>query len=271
MTDQECVEFLQWALPELRLRWQGFRQVRGQVCKRIGSRLRQLGLSRIEQYRAYIESCDAEWLVLENLCHITISRFYRDAEMFRALEHEVAPKLATAAAESGEKMLQLWCAGCASGEEAYTLNILWRLAVKRLMPRLKIRIVATDANYDVLKRANAGCYRFGSFKELPDEWLEKAFTQSGDLYCVRPEYRNNILFQHQDIRAEMPEGRFHLIFCRNLVFTYFEPPQQKEVARQLADKLFPGGVLVIGVEETLPANIKGLHPWPGAAGIYQSV
>lgn len=75
MKDTECVEFLQWALPRLHMRWQGFRKVRGQVCKRIGRRIRELNLGEGADYRTYLESHPAEWSVLDDLCRITISRF----------------------------------------------------------------------------------------------------------------------------------------------------------------------------------------------------
>ena len=78
IADAEGVQFLQWCLPRLRLRWLGFRKVRRQVYKRILRRLKELGFSGVDEYRSYLEGHPAEWAVLEALCWISISRFYRD-------------------------------------------------------------------------------------------------------------------------------------------------------------------------------------------------
>jgi chemotaxis protein methyltransferase CheR len=78
MTDRDCKQFLVWSLPQLRMRWKGFRKVRGQVCKRIERRLDALGLADAEGYRSLLERNRDEWDVLDSLCRVAISRFYRD-------------------------------------------------------------------------------------------------------------------------------------------------------------------------------------------------
>ncbi len=85
MKDPECIRFLQWALPQLHMRWPGFRKVRAQVCKRIGRRMTGLGLSEFSSYRSYLEETPEEWSTLDTLCRITISRFYRDRDVFEHL------------------------------------------------------------------------------------------------------------------------------------------------------------------------------------------
>ena len=114
MRDSRCVEFLQWALPRLRMRWPGFRRVRRQVCKRIDGRLRELGLDNTAAYQEYLENNPAEWHVLDDFCRISISRFYRDRSVFDCLRDDVLPNLAARAAALGERQLRCWSAGCAS-------------------------------------------------------------------------------------------------------------------------------------------------------------
>jgi hypothetical protein len=121
LTDRQCVEFLQWALPQLGLRWPGFRKVRGQVHKRIVRRLRELELTHIAEYRRYLADHPAEWTVLDACLRISISRFYRDRDVFDHLRDSVLPDLARAAQQRGENRLIVWSAGCASGEEPYTV------------------------------------------------------------------------------------------------------------------------------------------------------
>jgi len=94
LSDSDCVAFLQWALPRLRMRWPGFRKVRKQVCKRIRRRIAALELSGIAAYRQWLEDHPGEWEVLDGMCRITISRFYRDRGVFDALAGEILPGLA---------------------------------------------------------------------------------------------------------------------------------------------------------------------------------
>src|SRR5208337_5393611 len=121
-------------------RWEGFRKVRGQVCKRIDRRLHERGLADISEYQTFLHNQTDEWAVLDSLCRVTISRFYRDREVFRFLDREVLKTLAESAMARGEKEVRCWSIGCASGEEPYTLAILWDLGTGRFFPSIKISI-----------------------------------------------------------------------------------------------------------------------------------
>src|SRR4051812_3321182 len=101
MQDRECAAFLEWALPRLELRSPGFRRVRGQVCKRLARRQSELGIPSLTEYRTYLDSHPDEWRVLDPLCRVTISRFYRDRAIFDALAGEVLPLLAERAVAAG--------------------------------------------------------------------------------------------------------------------------------------------------------------------------
>ena len=94
MRDEDCVAFLQWALPRLHMRWTGFRKVRAQVCKRLQRRLGQLGLGGLGDYRHHLAGHGEEWPILDGLLRITISRFYRDKGVFAFLADRVLPSLA---------------------------------------------------------------------------------------------------------------------------------------------------------------------------------
>lgn len=257
MAHRDCTAFLQWALPQLRLRWPGYRKVRGLVCKRLAHRLRELGLADLAQYRVRVAGDALERERLAALCRIPISRFYRDRGVFDALRDAVLPALAARAAGRGERTLRAWSAGCASGEEPYSLAIAWRLAVAPRFPGTALAVLATDAEPELLARAERGCYRSSSLKDLPGEWLPLAFERAGELWCVRGELRRGVGFARQDIRAEMPAGPFDLVLCRNLAFTYFDAPGQEETAARLAARLAPGGFLVLGCHEKLPAAVAG--------------
>jgi len=269
MTDSECVEFLRWALPLLHFRWPGFRKVRRQVHKRIDRRLGQLGLPGAESYREYLESHPGEWQVLDSCLRVSISRFYRDRGVFDYLDGEVLPELAQTAIRRGEREIRCWCAGCASGEEAYTLAILGSLGRFARFGGLRLRILATDADEHLLQRARRARYPASSLKDAPREWLAGPLFGCGEEYEVRAEVRVGVEFDQQDIRRRLPDGPFDLVLCRNLVFTYFDEPLQQQVLRRIVERIRPGGVLVIGKQESLPKLVKGLSPCARNLGMYR--
>ena len=257
MRDDDCVDFLQWALPRLDKRWPGFRKVRGQVCKRIDRRLAELELTGgIDAYRTYLQEHPGEWNVLDGFCRITISRFYRDRGVFEALREHVLPALVAQVQERGDDTLHVWSAGCASGEEPYTLRILWQQCFAGDHPDLSLRIVATDVQEHMLARARRACYPAGTLKHLPDAWRDAAFEErdasEDDAFCLHDAYRAGITFRQQDLRTTMPDGPFHLLLCRNLAFTYFTEPLQHDVLDGLTQRLVAGGFLLLGKHERLP-------------------
>ena len=91
MNDTDCTAFLQWALPQINLRWPGFRKVRNQVCKRLMRRMRDLQLADFAAYRVRLEADPTEWRIVDECCHITISRFFRDRGVFEVLRRRVLP------------------------------------------------------------------------------------------------------------------------------------------------------------------------------------
>ncbi len=269
MKDEQCVHFLQWALPKLHMRWAGFRKVRKQVCKRVDRRIRELGLANIDDYRSWLEKHPDEWPHLDALCRITISRFYRDRAVFDTLAQHVMPALAAAASQRGDRVLRGWSAGCGSGEEPYALGLVWYSDLQPRFPGMRIDIVGTDSDPNVLLRAAAARYAFGSLRELPRRLREQAFTRHDGTYCLEPAYRHGVRFLEQDIRTELPEGRFDLVLCRNLVFTYFDADQQRELLRQIIDTMHDGAALVLGAHEQLPDTPHRLSAWFEKEKIYR--
>jgi chemotaxis protein methyltransferase CheR len=267
MRDAECVALLRWALPRLGLRWPGFRNVRRQVCKRIARRIKTLGLSDAAAYREHLERAPEEWPELDAFCRITISRFYRDRAAFDHLGQVVLPALAAAAVARAEPILRCWSAGCGSGEEPYSLALVWAFKVAHSFPGLSLSVVATDADEQLLERAARRCYPRETLRELPLEWIRSAFVHDNRICCLRPAFRENVVFLHQDIRAAQPEGPFDLVLCRNLVFTYFETGLQHRTLMDIAARMRPGAALVVGKDEALPATGE-LELSPTARGVY---
>ena len=271
MDDSEWVTFLEAALPRLGMRWAGFRKVRGLVCKRLRRRVSELGLPSADAYHAYLERHPEEWAVLDSLAHVTISRFNRDRGVFALVENEVLPVLAGEAMTHGAGTVEAWSAGCASGEEAYTLAIIWHVALAHRFPGLALRILATDVDEAMLARARRGCYGAGSLREVPEPWRAAAFVRQDRWYCVREEIRAAVRIVRHDIRDRPPAGTFDLVMCRNLAFTYFDDAGQLSVASRLGAALRPGGALAVGNHEALPAGVGQFEPWSSTARVYRRV
>jgi chemotaxis protein methyltransferase CheR len=268
MDDRDCVRFLQWALPRLRLRWAGYRKVRRTLCRRLSRRLRALGLADLDAYRARLDAHREEWARLDALCRIPISRFYRDRRVFEVLAGLVLPELAERAEAEG-RAVSCWSAGSASGEEPFGLRIAWEMAVRPDRPRARIAILGTDAEPVMLERAARACYKASSLKDLPADWRATAFDHRDDLFCLRPQFRQDVRFELQDVRVEQPAGPFDLILCRNLICTYFETALQQELWPRLDKHLRGGGVVVLGAHESLPDETTGYAPVSGGLPLYR--
>jgi chemotaxis protein methyltransferase CheR len=258
-SDADCVAFLQWALPRLGLRWAGFRKVRRQVCRRLARRLAELGLADLDAYRAHLTAHPDEWDALAALTPVTISRFARDRAVFDALARDVVPALARAAQAEGRERLRAWSAGCAWGEEAYTLALLW--------PAMDV--LATDVHPPVLERARRAAFPASSLRELAPAERAAGFVVRDGENVVRPEPAGRVTVARHDLRDPPPRGPFDLVLCRNVAFTYFAPDAQRAVLDRLGDAVRLGGALVVGLHETLPAPTAPFAPWPGARAVFR--
>jgi chemotaxis protein methyltransferase CheR len=267
--DRRCVEFLQWALPQLGLRWAGFRKVRRQVCRRLRRRLKQLELTDLDAYRAHLDAHPHEWSVLDSLTPITISRFYRDAGVFSALEHEVLPVLAADAIADARDRLRAWSAGCASGEEPFTLALIWQQTLAPRFPALRMEVLATDLDPAMLRRAREATYDASSLRDLPAHRRDRGFTSRGGRYHLRAQHRELVSLRQHDLRTPAPAEPFDLVLCRNVAFTYLAAAGQRTALARLAGALRTGGALAIGAHESLPEPHRGLAPWPDTRSIFR--
>ena len=237
----DCVAFLQWALPRLGRRWAGYRKVRRQVCRRVQRRAAELGLDSLAAYRDHLERHPDEWEVLDGLANVTISRFQRDRGVFEFLRAQVL-----------HPGMRVWSAGCASGEEPYTLALLCE----------GLEILATDVDPRLLHRAEAGRYPPSALRELPAAVREQAFTDG----VLDPRIRRAVTFMRHDVRDDPPGGPFDLVLCRNLAFTYFDDDVQRATLGRIASVTAAGGALVVGSHERLPTGQTDFEA--GALGVY---
>jgi chemotaxis protein methyltransferase CheR len=257
VSDADCVAFLQWALPQLGLRWAGFRRNKRQVCRRIEHRRAELGLADLASYRRYLADHGDEWTTLAGLCRVTISRFARDRDVWTALVADVLPRLARDATGA---TVHAWSAGCGAGEEPYTLAIAWLIAIAPRWPAVAIDILATDIDDVQLARAATARFPTTTLRELPVDWQRAAFEPIDGDVRIRDHVRAPVRFEHRDLRSPPPAGPFDLVLCRNLAFSYFDEPLQRSVAAQLREVMRTGAALVVGLDEHLPDGVTGFAP-----------
>ncbi len=135
-------------------------------------------------------------------------------------------------------------------------------------PRLRLQIVATDCDAQLLERARTGCYAASSLKELPADLRAAAFDERDGRFCIRAELRG-VEFLRQDLREQMPDGPFDLVCLRNVVATYYAVEVQREILARIAARMRPGGALVLGIHESLPPGVSDFTAWPGARAVYR--
>lgn len=260
MSSGEFDAFLSEVLPPIGLSPPAHR--RRNIKRRIVRRMEQAGIHEFPRYRDLVRRDSAEQAILRDILIVTISRFFRNRKVFQALSREILPRLAAKGMPAAA-----WAAGCASGEEAYSLRIAWEELPEDKPP---LRVLATDIDAVSLERAEAGLYRESSLREVPGPLREKYFNREGESYRLREEVRRGVSFRKLDLLQDGSPGRFGLILCRNAAFTYFGPQQRLSVAAMLGASLIEGGYLVLGRTESLPKEAVGLfEPVFSAEKIYK--
>lgn len=237
--------------------------MRGTVEKRLRRRVAELGLSSFLEYEVYLGEHPGEWAWVEPRCRISISRFARDRAVYERLVRVHLPACAVAARARGQDVLRVWSAGTASGEEAHGVAIAWELELQARHPGLRLEVLGTDADPVVLARAERAVYPAGSLRELPEHYREAAFVPRADQWVLLDRFRVHVRFNQADLRNGCPPGNFDLVLCRNLAFTYFAEPLQRQVIAAMMAVLSPAGVLVVGDGEKVPegsAELEAIEP-----------
>jgi chemotaxis protein methyltransferase CheR len=218
--------------------------------RRIGVRMRATGCSDYLQYRQYVKQDREECKHLINDLTINVTEFFRDPDVFAVVRKKVIPQLVHYKRESRTFSLRAWSAGCATGEEPYSLSILFQEALaKEEGPQpWMLRITATDLDDKALAKARAGSYE--EVKVLPGMILEDYFCREGDRYGVKDEVKRSVRFLLLDIMQQPPLRHLDLILCRN-VLIYFEREKQHHILEIFHQCLRPGGFLVLGKSEAI--------------------
>jgi len=222
------------------------------IRRRIAKRLRSCKVTDVASYLKRLEMDRDELDTLLATISIHVSQFFRNPDTYRILEQKILPDLYRRARAAGRTELTLWSAGCASGEEPYSLALL----VDDMNARdLKINILATDVSKPVLDTARSGTYEALRLKEVPPDVLDKYFHAEDDHYQVIERIRNQVEFRHHNIMTASNYPPADLILCRN-VMIYFTREEQERILSRFAAALPEHGALVLGRSETMTDNIR---------------
>ncbi|HEY5926848.1 MAG TPA: chemotaxis protein CheB [Kofleriaceae bacterium] len=178
---------------------------------------------------------------------IGVTQFFRDPLAFEALERDVIPKLLEQA--KPEEELRVWIAGCATGEEAYSLAMLFWEAFKMRERPLRLKILATDVHQRSLDYASVGVYGEEQLAHVNEQRLERFFTKRSSGYQISQELRQLIVFARHNVTKDPPFTKMHFISCRNMLI-YLQPQAQRTVLSLFHFGLAPAGTLFLGASET---------------------
>ena len=222
--------------------------------KRISKHMKSLGCSSIEEYLDVLDENSAEQETLLFFLRITISRFFRDRELWTSLADFVFPFLV-----EQNDALKIWCAGCSCGEEVYSLKILHQMHWAACS---SLEILATDANDACLERARKGIYQKSSLRELEPTMLSTRFHPSvhRNEFAINQKLKEGITWMHHDFFSALPDRGFHIVFLRNNLLTYHSPRVQSIALDKILRSLLPGGFLIIGSHEILTPQDFNLAP-----------
>ena len=225
--------------------------------RRIAVRMRAKGASGCAEYSGMLDSDPREYERLMHALTINVTKFFRNAETYSAIEQRVIPALL----ERSEPEIRIWSAGCASGEEPYSITMLLHRHVEseKSAARLdSVSVVGTDIDLECLDRAERASYTESALGDTPTDLRDRYFTRESELYTVVPEIRRRLRFQHSDLlHFKSPVDEPHLIVCRNVII-YFEREAQDALFAFFHRTLAQGGFLVLGKVETLLGEARGL-------------
>jgi two-component system CheB/CheR fusion protein len=217
------------------------------IQRRLQRRMADVGRESIEEYLRYVQRHPEELRRLAESFLIRVTDFFRDPDLFAYLREHVLPDL-IADARQRDNELRLWSAGCATGEEAYSLAILLSEALGNELDDFRIRIFATDVNAAAVDFARGGLYTSGSLRHLPPDLVQRYFTSIDGAYEIKKIVRRFVVFGQHDLAQRSPFPRLDLALCRN-VLIYFTPELQHHVLQLFAFSLRQGGRLILGKSE----------------------
>jgi two-component system CheB/CheR fusion protein len=230
---------------------------RSSLERRIAKRMGEVGTP---DYIAYVDRLEVdpdEFAALFDTLLINVTGFYRDPQTWDYLAEEIVPKLLADTSDAGS--IRVWCAGCATGEETYTLAILLAEALGERAFSERVKIYATDADEGALLQARAAVYSAKQVEAVPPDLLARYFERVDERFAFRKDLRRVVIFGRNDLVQDAPISRIDLLTCRNTLM-YFNAETQSRVLERFNFALNPWGYLLLGRSEMLITHADLFRP-----------
>ncbi len=254
--DPEFERLLEYVRDERAFDYTGYR--RPSLMRRFEKRMQAVGAADWEAYRAYLGEHGEEFAQLFNTILINVTGFFRDAETWEIVAAEVIPRLLDD--RQAEAPLRVWSAGCASGEEPYTVAMLLAEALGEDGFQRRVKIYATDVDDEALAEAREASYTAKQLEKVPPELRERYFQPSNHGFAFRNELRRAVIFGRNDLHRDPPISRVDLLVSRNTLM-YFGSELQQQILANFYFALNHGGFLVVGKAEALQSGRNFFVPY----------
>jgi two-component system, chemotaxis family, CheB/CheR fusion protein len=231
---------------------------RPSLVRRFEKRMHAVGITSFEAYRSYLDSHADEFVELFNTILINVTAFFRDPEAWEFLASDVLPQVVENAGRDGQ--IRVWSAGCASGEEAYTIAMLFASALGEDAYRERVKIYATDIDVRALTEARHAQYTTKQVEPVPQEMRERFFVQTDGGYAFRNDIRRAVIFGRNDLLQDPPISRVDLLVSRNTLM-YFGPRAQQRILSNFYFALARRGFLMLGKAEALHSRTDLFDPY----------
>ena len=247
--DQKNLDLIYDFLSRNNINYQAYKP--NHFLRRLNARMKRVDAETYKEYHRLLETKPEEFNLLMENFSINVTRFFRDKELFTALDKMVLPTIV----KNNSKSIRIWSAGCAIGPEPYSIAILMKDMQEKISFN-KAFLLATDINQDLLFQARKGIYSSKSLEEMDSSRIMKYFKPlDPGFFQISAEIRNAVTFQQHDLRSPPPARNFDLIMCRN-VLIYFSRSQSDIFFQHFYSVLKPHGYLALGRCEVLPQFIK---------------
>ena len=240
---------------------------RPSLMRRVHKRMQSVNIERFGDYTDYLEVHPEEFAQLFNVILINVTSFFRDEQAWDYIREKVLPEVVTS---RPDEQVRVWSAGCASGEETYSLAMLLAEAMGRGVFRDRVKIYATDADDQALNQARAATYTEKQLTGIPKALLDAYFTQEGDRFIFDKDLRRSVIFGRHDLVQDAPISRVNLLVCRNTLM-YFNTEAQSRILARFHFALAENGILFLGKAEMLLTHAQLFSPLDLRRRIFRKV
>lgn len=227
------------------------------LMRRVSKRMQEIGVESFNQYIDRLEVEPEEFVQLFNTILINVTSFFRDSSTWEYIGSEIVPQIA--AGKQPTEPIRVWSAGCASGQEAYTLAIVMAEALGIEQFKTQVKIYATDVDDEALNQARRATYTDKEVSSVPPQLLERYFERSDSLYTFRHDLRRSVIFGRHDLLQDAPISRIDLLTCRNSLM-YFNVEAQAKIIARFHFAFNDSGFLFLGKAEMLLTHSNTFTP-----------